>query len=218
MLWDIPWGSTPEEVRRLAKENANVSLVPIRSDDVDLWQGLQKVSMFGYPVSVIQFLFDHNEKLYDVEIGFKKFSDDSKQMIAEAAGMAVEDICIQISEKYGDLTLGEFAAQKEKGDKQIQYQFPMAEEKIDYRLIMQAALEQRHIRLYIYWDNFLFRLFVEEKDNQYEISMYLSGTNETFYALMKEGSEVLPIYPKDPLFQTMKEIVDGTGPDINVGI
>ena len=218
MLWDIPWGSTPEEVMRLAEERAGVKLYV--SGDVELKDarylksGRQKITLLGVPLKDLTFGFEDG-RLKSIQAQFWSENKVGKRLFAAECMSLIRSLYEAITLKYRALTDSYLDTLIEYNDSYeiTRYFFPVKEGIVDYALLSQILEENEDVNLELFWNNFSLELIIEEPTG--EIMGWLYWKNEE----QRNGYDKEPqLYPKRSGYLTLEEELSRTGPAVNVGI
>ena len=216
MLWDIPWGSTPEEVRRLVQERAGIQLYIVGDNTIEeakiLKNGIQEITLLGVPIWRFRCYFE-NGGLKSIDASFLIDNKVGKRQFAADGISLIRNTYEAMDLIYGILTDSYLGAQQKKDGEYFHYYFPEDAGEIDYALISQVIEENEWLNIDLYWVNVKLAFIFDSKEGSVTGLFYWGkDQQENEYAL-----DPIP-YPKRNGYLTLEEELSRTGPAVNVGI
>lgn len=160
-LWDIPWGSTQEEVIRLARENGNALAQQTEYD----WLCIDnpKIMIRGCSVKEITFFNDDNDRLNDIYISCHKYEKGEVLRCVRDFERAYQEM----ERRYGPMKDASFLAYIPREEHEIIYDYTQLQmpslledtPNISYGQISEALQECKKMTFAAIWGNMCLAIF-----------------------------------------------------------
>lgn len=170
-LWDIPWGSTQEEVIRLAEEKFNVD---VEQTEYSLRINNQEIRIKGHSVQRIVFYHDDNDRLNDIYISCHGYEKREVLRCVRDFERAYQEM----ERRYGPMKDASFLAYIPREEHEIIYDYTQLQmpsllentPNISYGQISEALQECTKMTFAAIWGNMCLAIF---RDPWGHMSIYI---------------------------------------------
>lgn len=149
LFLNIPFGSTKDEVIKLAKENANLDLAESLVKDLILSN--QEAKVEGHEAFL---RFDmEKDRLMNVDIRYESYTGTKLKDDYEKLTRQFSDVFDALTRKYGTMQYGEMGVQYDGDILLFRYPFTSEKDRTDWTLVEKAIEGSSYFHLNCEWDN-----------------------------------------------------------------
>ena len=198
-IWGIPWGSSEDEVIRLAKKNAGFTISQHEDQEDETWSSGAiytgfpnfKERLFVAPV----FWFQKNQGLTDImmdsHVSFKL--PLTREEASEVVIGFLKKIIDRLIHDYGPATAGILKIKTDKA-KQMSYQILNKQKDIDLTSVLNALNENVIVSTQLVWTNVEFEMSYTYTTEAPQMGSYVWFSNKAIE--LKVDQENLLVYPQ----------------------